>query len=107
VELEAPRDELRMRAATGASLLSRTAASEIADQPWEDHHAMRTGDLPGIDVCYPLLNGIYESLPRQGGPPWRRRTSPLTWACKRRAGRLECGPGDGPFAGSKGVGGIA
>ena len=54
--------------ATGRCLLSRTAVSELTDTLWEDYQAFCRRDLSELEVIYLFVDGIYESLRRQGGP---------------------------------------
>ena len=69
--------------ATGRCLLSRTAVSELTDTLWEDYEAFCQRDLSGFEVIYlggakrrsgmrqsriKFVDGVYESLRRQGGP---------------------------------------
>ena len=54
--------------ATGRCLLSRTAVSELTDTLWEDYEAFCQRDLSGFEVIYLFVDGVYESLRRQGGP---------------------------------------
>jgi len=54
--------------ATGRCLLSRSAVSELTDTLWEDYEAFCGRDLSQFEVIYLFVDGIYESLRRQGGP---------------------------------------
>ncbi len=54
------------RDATGESLLSRSAVSEITDELWSQYQAFTERDLSGIEVEYLFVDGIYESLRRWG-----------------------------------------
>ena len=54
--------------ATGRCLLSRSAVSEVTDVLWEDYQAFCQRELSGFEVIYLFVDGVYESLRRQGGP---------------------------------------
>jgi transposase-like protein len=54
--------------ATGRCLLSRSAVSELTDTLWEEYEAFCQRDLSELEVIYLFVDGIYESLRRQGGP---------------------------------------
>jgi len=54
--------------ATGRCLLSRSAVSELTDTLWEDYQAFCRRDLSEFEVVYLFVDGVYESLRRQGGP---------------------------------------
>jgi transposase-like protein len=54
--------------ATGRCLLSRSAVSELTDTLWEEYEAFCQRDLSGFEVIYLFVDGVYESLRRQGGP---------------------------------------
>jgi len=54
--------------ATGRCLLSRTAVSELTDTLWQEYEAFCQRDLSELEVIYLFVDGIYESLRRQGGP---------------------------------------
>jgi transposase-like protein len=54
--------------ATGRCLLSRSAVSELTDVLWEEYEAFCQRDLSALEVIYLFVDGIYESLRRQGGP---------------------------------------
>ena len=54
--------------ATGRCLLSRSAVSELTDTLWEDYEAFSKRDLSQFQVIYLFVDGVYESLRRQGGP---------------------------------------
>ncbi len=52
--------------ATGESMLSRTAVSEITDRLWEDYQAFTARDLSEVEVQYLFVDAIFESLRAQG-----------------------------------------
>lgn len=52
--------------ATGESMISRSAVSEITDRLWEDYQAFIARDLSGIEVEYLFCDAIFESLRAQG-----------------------------------------
>jgi transposase-like protein len=52
--------------ATGESMLSRTAVSEITDRLWEDYQAFIARDLSDIEVQYLFVDAVFESLRAQG-----------------------------------------
>jgi transposase-like protein len=54
--------------ATGRCLLSRSAVSELTQGLWEEYEAFCQRDLGQFEVIYLFVDGIYESLRRQGGP---------------------------------------
>ena len=54
--------------ATGRCLLSRTAVSELTDTLWQEYEAFCQRDLSEFEVIYLFVDGVYESLRRQGGP---------------------------------------
>jgi len=54
--------------ATGRCLLSRSAVSEVTDVLWEEYEAFCQRDLSEFEVIYLFVDGVYESLRRQGGP---------------------------------------
>jgi transposase-like protein len=54
--------------ATGRCLLSRSAVSELTDSLWEEYEAFCRRDLGQFEVIYLFVDGVYESLRRQGGP---------------------------------------
>jgi len=54
--------------ATGRCLLSRSAVSELTDTLWQEYEAFCQRDLSGFEVIYLFVDGVYESLRRQGGP---------------------------------------
>ncbi len=54
------------RDATDELVISRSAVSEITDRLWEDYRAFCERDLSGIEVEYPFLDAVYESLRRYG-----------------------------------------
>jgi len=54
--------------ATGRCLLSRSAVSELTDVLWEEYEAFCQRDLSALEVIYLFVDGVYESLRRQGGP---------------------------------------
>jgi len=53
---------------TGRCLLSRSAVSDLTDTLWEDYQAFCQRDLSEFEVIYLFVDGVYESLRRQGGP---------------------------------------
>jgi len=54
--------------ATGRCLLSRSAVSELTDSLWAEYEAFCERDLSQFEVIYLFVDGVYESLRRQGGP---------------------------------------
>jgi transposase-like protein len=52
--------------ATGESMLSRTAVSEITDRLWEDYQGFIARDLSEVEVQYLFVDAIFESLRAQG-----------------------------------------
>ena len=54
--------------ATGRCLLGRSAVSELTDTLWEEYEAFCQRDLSQFEVIYLFVDGVYESLRRQGGP---------------------------------------
>lgn len=54
--------------ASGRCLLSRSAVSELTDTLWEEYEAFAKRDLGQFEVIYLFVDGVYESLRRQGGP---------------------------------------
>jgi putative transposase len=54
--------------ATGRCLLSRSVVSELTDTLWDDYKAFCERDLSSFEVIYLFVDGVYESLRRQGGP---------------------------------------
>ena len=52
--------------ATGETLISKSAVSEITDRLWEDYQAFISRDLSDIAVEYLFVDAIFESLRRHG-----------------------------------------
>lgn len=52
----------------GASLLSRTAVSEMTEELWKEHEAFSKRDLSGFEVLYLFLDAVYESMRLFRGP---------------------------------------
>jgi transposase-like protein len=50
------------RDATGERLLTKTAASQIADSLWEEYEAFAARDLSDLDVEYLFLDGVSEQM---------------------------------------------
>jgi putative transposase len=54
------------RDATGATLISKSAVSEITDRLWEDYQQFIARDLSEIAVEYLFVDAVFESLRRHG-----------------------------------------
>ena len=54
--------EAAFRDATGASLLSRTAVSEVTERLWQEYEAFATRDLSEFAVAYFFVDGVAERL---------------------------------------------
>src|SRR3989454_3821074 len=54
--------EAAFRDATGASLLSRTAVSQVTERLWEEYEAFATRDLSEFAVAYFFVDGVAERL---------------------------------------------
>ena len=54
--------EAAFRDATGASLLSRTAVSQVTARLWEEYEAFATRDLSEFAVAYLFIDGVAERL---------------------------------------------
>ena len=54
--------EAAFRDATGASLLSRSAVSQVTARLWEDYEAFATRDLSEFAVAYLFVDGVAERL---------------------------------------------
>ena len=54
--------EAAFRDATGASLLSRTAVSQVTEQLWQEYEAFATRDLSEFAVAYLFVDGLAERL---------------------------------------------
>jgi len=54
--------EAAFRDATGASLLSRTAVSQITERLWQEYEAFATRDLSEFAVAYLFVDGLAERL---------------------------------------------
>jgi putative transposase len=54
---EAPRDP-----ATGETLLSKSAVSDLTDRLWEEYVAFCQRDLSGFQVEYLFMDGLYEGM---------------------------------------------
>ena len=48
--------------ATGHCVLTKTAASEVAERLWEDYQTFATRDLSASNVLYLFLDGVHERL---------------------------------------------
>ncbi|MHB1942548.1 MAG: IS256 family transposase [Acidiferrobacteraceae bacterium] len=46
----------------GVCVLTKTAASQVAERLWADYQAFATRDLSGLDVLYLFLDGVHERL---------------------------------------------
>jgi putative transposase len=61
--------EAAFRDATGASLLSRTAVSQVTEQLWQEYEGFATRDLSEFAVAYFFVDGVAErrhaGLPRE------------------------------------------
>jgi transposase-like protein len=55
-----------LRDATGDSLLSRSAVSELSESLWEDYEAFCQRDLSSFEIEYLFIDAVYEGL-RQWG----------------------------------------
>ncbi len=47
---------------TGRCALSKSAASEVAEQLWQDYLAFAARDLSGVDIVYLFIDGVAERL---------------------------------------------
>jgi transposase-like protein len=56
-----------LRDATGDTLLSRSAVSELTDTLWEDYQAFCERDLSTLEVEYLFIDAVYEGLRSWGG----------------------------------------
>jgi putative transposase len=54
--------EAAFRDATGASLLSRTAVSQVTEQLWQEYEGFATRDLSEFAVAYFFVDGVAERL---------------------------------------------
>lgn len=54
--------EAAFTAADGRSVLSRTAASRVAEQLWEEYQAFATRSLAELDIAYLFVDGVAERL---------------------------------------------
>jgi len=54
--------EAAFRDETGASLLSRTAVSQVTERLWEEYEAFATRDLSEFQVAYLFVDGVAERL---------------------------------------------
>jgi len=54
--------EAAFRDATGASLLSRTAVSQVAKRLWQEYEAFAGRDLSEFQVAYLFVDGVAERL---------------------------------------------
>ncbi len=54
--------EAAFRDATGASLLSRTAVSQVTERLWQEYEAFATRDLSEFQVAYFFVDGVAERL---------------------------------------------
>ena len=54
--------EAAFRDATGASLLSRTAVSQVTERLWQEYEAFATRDLSEFAVAYFFVDGVAERL---------------------------------------------
>ncbi len=54
--------EAAFRDATGASLLSRTAVSQVTERLWQEYEAFATRDLSEFQVAYLFVDGVAERL---------------------------------------------
>lgn len=59
--------EAAFRDATGASLLSRTAVSQITERLWQEYEAFASRDLSEFPVAYLFVDGVAERM-RAGLP---------------------------------------
>jgi len=55
-----------LREATGQTLLSRDAVSELSDVLWQDYQAFCARDLSALEVEYLFIDAIYEGLREWG-----------------------------------------
>src|SRR5262249_10674844 len=54
--------EAAFRDATGASVLSRTAVSQVTERLWQEYEAFATRDLSEFPVAYFFVDGVVERL---------------------------------------------
>jgi hypothetical protein len=86
--------EAAFRDATGASLLSRTAVSQVTERLWQEYEGFATRDLSEFAVAYFFVDGVAErlhaGLPRDapGGSPRTARRCCSTWRHEGRHGEL-------------------
>jgi putative transposase len=59
--------EAAFRDATGASVLSRTAVSQVTEQLWQEYEAFAGRDLSEFVVAYLFVDGVAERL-HMGAP---------------------------------------
>jgi hypothetical protein len=78
--------EAAFQDATGASLLSRTAVSQVTDRSWQEYEAFASRDLSEFAVAYFFVDGVAERL--HAGMP--REAVLCAWGSRRRARRCCC-----------------
>jgi transposase-like protein len=54
--------EATVRDATGASVLSRTAMSQVTERLWQEYEAFATRDLSEFQLAYLFVDGLAERL---------------------------------------------
>ena len=82
--------EAAFRDASGASLLSRTAVSQVTERLWQEYEAFAARDLSEFAVAYFFVDGVAERL--HAGLP--REAVLCVWVSPRTAARSsQSGPG--------------
>src|SRR5438477_7686674 len=82
--------EAAFRDATGASLLSRTAVSQVTERLWQEYEAFASCDLSEFAIAYFFVDGVAERL--HAGLP--REAVLCVWVSPRTAARSsQSGPG--------------
>ena len=78
--------EAAFRDASGASLLSRTAVSQVTERLWHEYEAFAGRDLSEFAVAYFFVDGVAERL--HAGLP--REAVLCAWGSPRTAARSSC-----------------
>ena len=78
--------EAAFRDARGASVLSRTAVSQVTERLWQEYEAFAGRDLSEFAIAYFFVDGVAERL--HAGLP--REAVLCAWASPRTVGRFSC-----------------
>src|SRR5215510_1473898 len=76
--------EAAFRDATGASVLSRSAVSQVTERLWQEYEAFATRDLSEFQVAYFFVDGVAERLP--AGMP--REAGLCAWGITEDGGKV-------------------